>query len=459
LQAFSLTLSRTHVIKAFVILLVYSQNNPHAMSYIGLYFMRSSFLAASFFATLVLGGVFSAQAAEDPSLDTLFGFTNQPPQSGDQPPAPSQNPKDAIPAVGLPPQNASAQAPAQPPAVTAPSKPEMKSEPLFGMAPQKPAPMAPVDTSASPKEMAPRFVAPQVIEPKPVEPKVAVPVAPKVPENKVSAPKEMAPQPVAPVRVLPSQMVKTDTPPAPHNTMMPAAAPETKKPEPKANALLGTKPDTAPVSETVKQPTKPTKPAVATTRPEPAPITPIAPAATATMPSAAMQQPEHAKVTTPPPSASPQHKNKTHKNKTYGSSKKSVQKATPKTLMSDQERRQKTQTMLAKSYDTLTMALRIDFPAFSSALPRQARTDLQDRISALKPEELVVLYGSASIGPKGTGAAAQAVAQGRMDRIGTFLQSLGVKQDRIVKVDRAFTRTDTVDIAFVVVKAKRDERP
>ena len=441
-----------HPVKAFVILLVYSQNNPHAMSYIGLYFMRSSFLAASFFATLVLGGVFSAQAAEDPSLDTLFGFTNQPPQSGDQPPAPSQNPKDAMPAVGLPPQNASAQAPAQPPAVTAPSKPEMKSEPLFGMAPQKPAPMAPVDKSASPKEMAPQFVAPQVIEPKPVEPKVAAPVAPKVPETKVSAPKEMAPQPVAPVRVLPSQMVKTGTPLAPHNTMMPAADPEPKKPEPKANALLGTKPDTAPVSETVKQPTKPTKPVVVTTRPEPAPITPIAPAATATMPPAEVKQSETTKRTPPQQAVSAKHKKQRH-------SKKVSQKEPPKTLMSDQERRQKTQTMLAKSYDTLTMALRIDFPAFSSALPRQARTDLQDRISALKPEELVVLYGSASIGPKGTAAAAQAVAQGRMDRIETFLQSLGVKQDRIVKVDRAFTRTDTVDIAFVVVKAKRDERP
>jgi hypothetical protein len=143
------------------------------------------------------------------------------------------------------------------------------------------------------------------------------------------------------------------------------------------------------------------------------------------------------------------------KSKTQKSFKK--KKHATKSARLEADRREKTRQMLEKNYDTLSMTLRVDFPAFSSALPRQARLDLQDRVSGLKPEETVALYGSASMGPKGTPAAARAVAQSRMDRIVSFLGTLGVTPDRIITVDRSFTREDAVDMAFVVVKTKRDE--
>jgi hypothetical protein len=194
--------------------------------------------------------------------------------------------------------------------------------------------------------------------------------------------------------------------------------------------------------------------------PAPAPVKNKEPAAM--MP---VVTPEPIKAETPAPSQvkkalKPKAKAKPSVKKRSAYHKKKIhKKSPPKMVMSDEERRQKTRQMLEKSYDALSMTLRIDFPAFSSALPRQSKVDVQDRLSALKPEETVVLYGSASMGPKGTPNAARAVAQSRMDRLASFMESLGVRADRIVTIDRSFTRQDSVDMAFVTVKTKRDANP
>ncbi|MFM7621794.1 MAG: hypothetical protein ACKO57_02305, partial [Alphaproteobacteria bacterium] len=214
----------------------------------------------------------------------------------------------------------------------------------------------------------------------------------------------------------------------------------------------------------------PKAPEIAKPAPVVAPVTPVHEDRTVEQPAAPVTTPEPIKAEaespapsvvkeaaiTPKAKTKPKTKPKATLNKRY--TKKKLRKKEPtKMVMSNEERRQKTRQMLEKSYDNLSMALRIDFPAFSSALPRQSKVDLQDRVSTLKPEELVVLYGSASMGPKGTPNAARAVGQSRMDRVGAFLESLGVQPDRIVTIDRSFTRQDSVDMAFVVVKAKRDQ--
>lgn len=381
-----------------------------------------------YFLSLIALSLFSispaAKAAEDPSLDTLFGFTNQPPKSGEQPQNTDQpqNQKAPAPATDL------LAVPPQAPVVASPSKQEAlpKPEPLFGMAPQKPEPIAPVVQTPEPKTVAPVRVLPsQLMEAKtPTEPKqdtipekpvvaqpnilsapaeVKTPEAPKVPEVAQPTPLIM---PVAPVK---AEKIAEEPAPAPVKNKEPAAMMPVVTPEPiKAEA-----PAFSVVKEESVQPKTKVK--------------------------------ANAK---PKATVSKRHsKKKIHK------------KSPPKMVMSDEERRQKTRQMLEKSYDALSMALRIDFPAFSSVLPRQSKVDVQDRLSALKPEETVVLYGSASMGPKGTPNSARAVAQSRMDRLTAFMESLGIRADRIVSIDRSFTRQDSVDMAFVTVKTKRDANP
>jgi hypothetical protein len=232
-----------------------------------------------------------------------------------------------------------------------------------------------------------------------------------------------------------------------------SAPAEVKTPEaPKAPEVVQPAPVAVPVA--------PVKADKIAEEPAPAPVKKEAPAAPVMMP---VVTPEPIKAEAPAPSQvkkalKPKAKPSVKKRSAYH--KKRIQKKEPpKMVMSDEERRQKTRQMLEKSYDGLSMALRIDFPAFSSALPRQSKVDVQDRLSALKPEETVVLHGSASMGPKGTPNAARAVAQSRMDRLASFMESLGVRADRIVTIDRSFTRQDSVDMAFVTVKTKRDANP
>jgi hypothetical protein len=355
----------------------------------------------------------TAKAAEDPSLDTLFGFTNQPPKSGEQPQNQdqTQNQKTPDPATDL------SDAPSQAPVVASPNKQDAlpKPEPLFGAPPKK-----------------------------------TEPTAPQAPIVKTPEPKT-----VAPVRVLPSQLMESGIPAKPKQEQAP------KKP-------VVAKPDVVPapaeMPETVsKAPIEtPKAPEVQQPAPVPALIKKEEPAAPVMMP---VVTPEPIKAETPAPSQvkkalKPKTKAKHSVKKRSAYHKKKIhKKSPPKMVMSDEERRQKTLQMLEKSYDALSMALRVDFPAFSSALPRQSKVDVQDRLSALKPEETVVLYGSASIGPKGTPNAARAVAQSRMDRLASFMESLGVRADRIVTIDRSFTRQDSVDMAFVTVKTKREVNP
>ncbi|MFN7666834.1 MAG: hypothetical protein ACK5O4_01255 [bacterium] len=361
-----------------------------------------------YFLSLIALSLFSmspaAKAAEDPSLDTLFGFTNQPPQSGDQPqkeqPAPAPE-----------------SAPAAAPMAASPSKQNTlpQPEPLFGAAPEKPEPTAPMVQTPEPKPVAPVRILPS---------QVTTPEAPK-PDTAPQKPVVAEPTIMTPAVEMPSKAEVT-----------PPKAPEMPKPAP---ALAPT-----PVHEdkTVKQP------AVPVVTPEP--IKAEAPA-----PSVVKEE-----VVKPKTKVKAKAKTKPKGTVSKRHSKKKIQKKSPpKLVMSDEARRQKTRQMLEKSYDSLSMALRIDFPAFSSALPRQSKVDLQDRVAALRPEEIVVLYGSASIGPKGTPNAARAVAQSRMDRVTAFMESLGVRSDRVVTIDRSFTRQDSVDMAFVTVKTKRDANP
>lgn len=355
-----------------------------------------------YFLSLIALSIFSmspaAKAAEDPSLDTLFGFTNQPPKSGDQPQDQKEQPTPS---------------PAPAPAVASPAKPAAmpKPEPLFGGAqPEPKAPQAPVVQTPEPK-------------------------------------------PVAPVRVLPTQMMQAETPkqePTPPKSVV-------------AKPNMITPPADVPSKTEIKAPKAPE---IAKPAPVVAPVTPVHEDRTVEQPAAPVTTPEpiKAEAESPAPSVvkeavvTPKAKTKPKATLSKRHTKKKLRKKEPtKMVMSNEERRQKTRQMLEKSYDNLSMSLRIDFPAFSSALPRQSKVDLQDRVSTLKPEELVVLYGSASIGPKGTPNAARAVGQSRMDRVGAFLESLGVQPDRIVTIDRSFTRQDSVDMAFVVVKAKRDQ--
>jgi hypothetical protein len=378
-----------------------------------------SLIALSFFSISP-----AAKAAEDPSLDTLFGFTNQPPKSGEQPQNPDQpqNQKAPAPAVDL------SATPPQAPVVPSPNKQDAlpKPEPLFGMAPQKPEPVAPVVQTPEPKTVAPvRILPSQMMQTNPP----AEPKQDTIPENPVVA----QPSAVPPSVEMPKPAVKT--PEAPK-------APEVVQPAP------------------VAVPVAPVKADKIAEEPAPAPVKKEAP--TAMMP---VVTPEPIKAEAPAPSQvkkalKPKAKAKPSVKKRSAYHKKRIQKKEPpKMVMSDEERRQKTRQMLEKSYDGLSMVLRIDFPAFSSALPRQSKVDVQDRLSALKPEETVVLYGSASMGPKGTPNAARAVAQSRMDRLASFMESLGVRADRIVTIDRSFTRQDSVDMAFVTVKTKRDANP
>jgi hypothetical protein len=378
-----------------------------------------SLIALSFFSISP-----AAKAAEDPSLDTLFGFTNQPPKSGEQPQNPDQpqNQKAPAPAADL------SATPPQAPVVASPNKQDTlpKPEPLFGAAPQKPEPIAPIVKTPEPKTAAPVRVLPsQLMESDiPAEPKQE-----KAHEKPVLAQPNVVPAPVE----MPKPAVKT--PEAPK-------APEVVQPAP------------------VAVPVDPVQTDKIAEEPAPAPVKKEEPAAM--MP---VVTPEPIKAETPAPSQvkkalKPKAKAKPSVKKRSAYHKKKIhKKSPPKMVMSDEERRQKTRQMLEKSYDALSMALRIDFPAFSSALPRQSKVDVQDRLSALKPEETVVLYGSASMGPKGTPNAARAVAQSRMDRLASFMESLGVRADRIVTIDRSFTRQDSVDMAFVTVKTKRDANP
>jgi hypothetical protein len=373
-----------------------------------------SLIALSFFSISP-----AAKAAEDPSLDTLFGFTNQPPKSGEQPQNPDQpqNQKAPAPAVDL------SATPPQAPVVPSPNKQDAlpKPEPLFGMAPQKPEPVAPVV---------------------------------QTPETKT----------VAPVRILPSQLMESDIPAEP------------KQEKTQKNPVVA-QPNILSAPAEVKTPEAPKAPEVVQPAPVAVPVAPAqadkiaeepAPAPVKNKEPAAMMPvvtPEPIKAETHAPSQvkkalKPKAKAKPSVKKRSAYHKKKIhKKSPPKMVMSDEERRQKTRQMLEKSYDALSMTLRIDFPAFSSALPRQSKVDVQDRLSALKPEETVVLYGSASMGPKGTPNAARAVAQSRMDRLASFMESLGVRADRIVTIDRSFTRQDSVDMAFVTVKTKRDANP
>jgi hypothetical protein len=380
-----------------------------------------SLIALSFFSISP-----AAKAAEDPSLDTLFGFTNQPPKSVEQPQNPDQpqNQKAPAPAADL------SATPPQAPVVASPNKQDTlpKPEPLFGIPPQK-----------------------------------TEPTAPQAPIVKTPEPKT-----VAPVRVLPSQLMESDIPAEPKqektlkNPVMaqPSAVPapvEMPKPAvktPEAPEVLQPAPVAVPVA--------PVKEDKIAEEPAPAPVKKEEPAAPVMMP---VVTPEPIKAEAPAPSQvkkalKPKAKAKPSVKKRSAYHKKRIQKKEPpKMVMSDEERRQKTRQMLEKSYDALSMALRVDFPAFSSALPSQSKVDVQDRLSALKPEETVVLYGSASMGPKGTPNAARAVAQSRMDRLASFMESLGVRADRILTIDRSFTRQDSVDMAFVTVKTKREVNP
>jgi hypothetical protein len=383
-----------------------------------LYFI--SFLAILFFSLSP-----ASQAAEDPSLDTLFGFSNQPPKSGEQP----QDQKAPAPATDLSPQVSEPLRPSQP-----------KPEPLFGAAPQKAEPIAPVVKTPESKTVAPvRILPSQLMEAKtPAEPKQdTIPEKPVVAQPSIlSAPAKMPPK------------AEIKTPEAPK-------VPEVAQPAP------------------VAVPVAPVKEDKIAEKPVPAPVKKETPAAPVIMPAVT---PEPIKAEAPAPSVvkeeavQPKTKVKVKAKATASAkpkatvskqhSKKKIQrKEPPKMVMSDKERRQKTLQMLEKSYDSLSMALRINFPAFSSALPRQSKVDIQDRLSALKPEEIVILYGSASMGPKGTPNSARAVAQSRMDRLTAFMESLGVRADRIVTIDRSFTRQDSVDMAFVTVKTKRNANP
>ena len=388
-----------------------------------------------YFLSLIALSLFSispaAKAAEDPSLDTLFGFTNQPPKSGEQPQNPDQpqNQKAPAPATDL------LAVPPQAPVVASPSKQDAlpKPEPLFGMAPQKPEPIAPVVETPEPKTVAPvRILPSQLMQATPP----AEPKQDTIPENPVMAQPSAVPAPVE----MPKPAVKT--PEAPK-------VPEVAQPTPLIMPVAPVKADKI-AEEPAPAPVKNKEPAAMMPVVTPEPIKAEAPA-----PSVVKEESVQPKTkvkakakTKPKATVSKRHsKKKIHK------------KSPPKMVMSDEERRQKTRQMLEKSYDALSMALRIDFPAFSSALPRQSKLDVQDRLSALKPEETVVLYGSASMGPKGTPNSARAVAQSRMDRLTAFMESLGVRADRIVTIDRSFTRQDSVDMAFVTVKTKRDANP
>jgi hypothetical protein len=355
----------------------------------------------SFLAALLMFLSPAARAAEDPSLDTLFGFTNQPPKSGEQPQNQDQPQNQKAPA-------AASEASPQAPLTASQGKPE----PLFGIPPQK-----------------------------------TEPTAPQAPERPIV--KTPEPKTAAPVRVLPSQLMESDIPAEP------------KQEKATQNPVMA-QPNILSAPAEVKTPEAPKAPEVVQPTPAPALIKKEAPAAPVMMP---VVTPEPIKAEAPAHSQvkkalKPKAKAKPSVKKRSAYHKKRIQKKEPpKMVMSDEERRQKTRQMLEKSYDALSMALRIDFPAFSSALPRQSKVDLQDRLSALKPEETVVLYGSASIGPKGTPNAARAVAQSRMDRLASFMESLGVRADRIVTIDRSFTRQDSVDMAFVTVKTKREVNP
>jgi hypothetical protein len=435
------------------------------------------YLLFSLFVFLILSplALSSARAAEDPSLDTLFGFTNQPPKAGE--PSEKEQPPAAAPAAQNP-----AAVPAPVPAA------ESKPEPLFGIPPEQPkakAPEAPQTTQAPAPLFLPEPKKPETQKPEPRKPEMPVvkgsepPLFPDFPrEPKKAPPQNVDIQKPEPLKAEPVAMPKhlpqpVTAPVAPKEPIPLFAAPAPKMDEPKP-AKAATQPASKPASKPVRVlpsqaippqsdtpvetarnpsparivvPTPPPAPAVKTESQEPI-ITDITPVKT----QKAVVAPPRQSVSTPKAAAptatvTPKAKTKTASKKPYAA----------KPLMSEAERRKKTRQMLKKNYDTLSMTLRIDFPAFSSALPRQARLDLQDRVSHLKPEEIVALYGSASMGPKGTPAAARAVAQSRMDRIVSFLGTLGVTADRIITIDRSFTREDAVDMAFVVVKTKRDQ--